>query len=141
MNMGYFFKNPTLTYRVMVARSAEGTKRLRNNGLEKQNGCSHWGNIRLKKTKYTHARDKVVVTCAEHGDFLTLPRDFLRGHGCPKCQMSKLEASVEEKLLEQNIVFERQKKFLWLSGMSFDFYIKSENKAKIDKEKLENKEE
>ena len=43
--------------------------------------------------------------------------------------MSKLETSVEKKMLEENIDFERQKKFSWLSGMSLDFYAGSKEIA------------
>lgn len=87
------------------------------------------GKYSFEKTNYTHARDKVIVTCNEHGDFLTLPRDFLRGHGCPKCQMPKLEALLEKTLQENGINYEGQKKAVWLQGMSLDFFIPNKNIA------------
>lgn len=39
-----------------------------------------------EKTNYTNTNTKVIVTCKIHGDFLTRPADFLRGHSCPKCK-------------------------------------------------------
>jgi very-short-patch-repair endonuclease len=81
------------------------------------------GRYTFEKTEYLHARNKLIVTCSEHGDFLTLPRDFLRGHGCPKCNMPKLEVNTEKALNENNISFKMQVKFKWLNGMSFDFYL------------------
>lgn len=126
---GIFFQKPNSHLQGHGCPQCSGHKKTTEQWIGEAKRMFPLGKYTFEKTKYTHARDKVVVTCAEHGDFLTLPRDFLRGHGCPKCQMPKLETSVEEKLLEQNIVFERQKKFPWLSGMSFDFYIKSENIA------------
>ena len=85
------------------------------------------GKYSFGKTNYTHARDKVIVTCSEHGDFLTLSRDFLRGHGCPKCQLSKLEYSVERELQKAGINYESQKFFEWLYPLKPDFYIPSSN--------------
>lgn len=87
------------------------------------------GKYTYEKTNYTHARDKVIVTCKEHGDFITLPRDFLRGHGCPKCQMPKLEREAESALSSFNINFESQKHFEWLGTLSLDFYLPSYNVA------------
>ena len=81
------------------------------------------GKYTFEKTHYTHARDKVVVTCQEHGDFETLPHDFLRGHGCPKCQEPKLERIFEKEAAEAKIEYVTQKKFEWLSPLSLDFYI------------------
>ena len=77
------------------------------------------GKYTFEKTNYTHARNKVIVTCKEHDDFLTLPRDFLRGHGCPKCQMPKLETQVEKILQENNIIYEQQKKRILASRNVF----------------------
>lgn len=39
-----------------------------------------------EKVNYINSDTKVLVTCRVHGDFLTRPSDFLRGHGCPKCK-------------------------------------------------------
>lgn len=38
------------------------------------------------KTKYINSNEKVIITCKKHGDFLSRPSDFLRGHSCPKCK-------------------------------------------------------
>lgn len=37
------------------------------------------------KTLYNLAREKVTITCPEHGDFLQTPNDHLSGNGCPRC--------------------------------------------------------
>ena len=34
---------------------------------------------------YRNARQKIEVVCEEHGPFLTLPSNFIRGRGCPAC--------------------------------------------------------
>ena len=35
--------------------------------------------------EYKRNSTKVVITCKEHGNFLMIPSDHLRGSGCPKC--------------------------------------------------------
>lgn len=37
------------------------------------------------RVDYILAREKVFITCKEHGDFLQTPNDHLNGYGCPKC--------------------------------------------------------
>jgi hypothetical protein len=41
------------------------------------------------KTKYEGGRNKVIVTCPIHGDFLTSPGNHMRGSGCPECYGTK----------------------------------------------------
>ena len=37
------------------------------------------------KTKYTHSKKKVIITCATHGDFEQQPNNHINGKGCPAC--------------------------------------------------------
>lgn len=37
------------------------------------------------ETVYKCSREKVIITCPEHGDFLQTPNNHLRKKGCPKC--------------------------------------------------------
>jgi hypothetical protein len=37
------------------------------------------------KTVYKTTRDKIIVTCPIHGDFITLADNHIRKSGCPKC--------------------------------------------------------
>lgn len=37
------------------------------------------------KTLYVNARNKIIITCKIHGDFLQNPNDHLNGCGCQKC--------------------------------------------------------
>jgi hypothetical protein len=34
---------------------------------------------------YVFNKDKVIITCKEHGDFEQVPNMHLAGNGCPKC--------------------------------------------------------
>lgn len=37
------------------------------------------------KVNYINNRNKVIIICPEHGEYLTRPSQFLQGHGCNKC--------------------------------------------------------
>ncbi len=37
------------------------------------------------KTKYLTSKDKVVIVCEKHGEFLQSPEKHLAGNGCPEC--------------------------------------------------------
>lgn len=41
------------------------------------------------KTEYKNGREKVIVTCPEHGDFQISPYKHLSGVGCPSCAKNK----------------------------------------------------
>ena len=93
----------------------------------------HKERYEYSKTEYIDKNKKVCIICPEHGEFWQLPRHHLNGCGCPKCYNKNwhLEEEIEIFLKENNILYERQKKFEWLKnkrGMSLDFYL---NKYKI----------
>ena len=37
------------------------------------------------KVNYINSSTNVCVTCSIHGDFLTIPNNCIKGHGCPAC--------------------------------------------------------
>lgn len=41
------------------------------------------------KVNYTGSRDKIVIICKEHGEFLQTASDHLSGCGCPECDPTK----------------------------------------------------
>ena len=45
----------------------------------------HDGKYDYSKVDYETARQKVIITCPIHGDFLQTPDHHLKGQGCPKC--------------------------------------------------------
>lgn len=56
----------------------------------------------------------------------------LSGAGCPICQESKLEKTVEIFLKQNNIIYDREKTFIWLkykNNLSLDFYLPEYNIA------------
>ena len=45
----------------------------------------HGNKYNYSKSKYTKRRNKVIITCPIHGDFLQTPDAHLSGSGCQKC--------------------------------------------------------
>jgi very-short-patch-repair endonuclease len=37
------------------------------------------------KVDYVNSKEKIIITCPKHGDFLQKPNDHLHGYGCPYC--------------------------------------------------------
>ena len=88
----------------------------------------HGNKYDYSKTEYiTAKKDKVIVVCPEHGEFMILPNDHLSGKGCPRCNDSHLERDVSNALDESGVRYERGKHFKWLGKMELDFFIPESN--------------
>ena len=82
------------------------------------------------KVKYINGQTHVILICPENHEFEVTPNNHLsKKSGCPTCNESKLEQELASILDEQNIVYERQKRFRWLGRQSLDFYIPKLNIA------------
>jgi hypothetical protein len=44
----------------------------------------------LSQTKYVNSDTKVNIICSKHGEIFIYPLDFLKGNGCPKCNLEKI---------------------------------------------------
>lgn len=51
---------------------------------------THGDKYSYSKCFYVNARDKVKITCRQHGDFLQSPYAHLQGKGCADCKFEKL---------------------------------------------------
>lgn len=92
----------------------------------------HGNKYDYSKVVYLGRKIPVCIICSEHGEFWQKPYNHLRGHGCPECLESHLECEIKEFLDENNIVYERQKRFPWLRSkypMPLDFYLPDYNVA------------
>jgi very-short-patch-repair endonuclease len=78
---------------------------------------------------FTTTKNDVTIVCPIHGEFRQEAQSHLQGHGCPKCNRSKLETEMSLFLERNGIEFEEQKKFDWLEKMALDFYIPKLNIA------------
>lgn len=47
--------------------------------------AKHGDRYDYSKVEYVTAKTKVVVICAEHGEFMVTPNNHLSGYGCAKC--------------------------------------------------------
>jgi very-short-patch-repair endonuclease len=119
-----------------------------NNHISKhnENGCPKcFGTIKsntkefIKKSKkihddkydyslvnYINNNTKVKIICKKHGIFYQKPSKHLIGQGCSKCNFSRGELKIEKYLVENNIIFESQKRFKKCKNkqqLPFDFYL------------------
>lgn len=77
-------------------------------------------------SNYINGSIPVEIICPTHGSFFQKPSAHLSGSGCKFCSESKGEKIIERYLKENNIVYERQKKFEGCFNknlLSFDFWL------------------
>lgn len=55
----------------------------------------HNNRYSYNKTKYVRNRDKIIITCPEHGDFEQIARYHLDGNGCKNCQYDEFRLDRE----------------------------------------------
>lgn len=53
-------------------------------------------------SKYTLSKNKIKITCKEHGVFSQIARNHLNGSGCPKCARKRISLTTEE-FIEKSI--------------------------------------
>ena len=90
----------------------------------------HSDNYNYELVQYNKAIIKVCIICKEHGVFYQTPQNHLGGNGCPKCKTSMGERKVIKYLIEHNIKYEYQKKFIGCKRQNylpFDFYLPNYN--------------
>ena len=95
----------------------------------------HADKYEYDEESYFNANSKTKIYCKKHNFwFWQTPHSHLNGHGCPKCNYSKLEWNVEKLLLQKHINFIPQHTFEWLKGKRktfqyIDFYLPDYNIA------------
>jgi very-short-patch-repair endonuclease len=92
-----------------------------------------------KKLQYTYpdidkefinSTTKIPIIChvknlndREHGMFWQKPDNHSKGQGCPKCRESRNERHIQNLLEDNDIEFEREKKFTETGNLEYDFYL------------------
>jgi len=85
---------------------------------------------------YRTSKDKVIIICKKHGEFLQTPNAHICSsmkQGCPYCRISKGEDEVEKYLIKNNINYIREYKFNKCINpktnkkLPFDFYVPDYN--------------
>lgn len=97
----------------------------------------HGKRYNYSKTTYTGNKQKIVIICNKHGEFLQRPTDHLNNQqGCPKCNHSLGENKISKFLTNKNILYETEKSFIDCvnpdansskSKLRFDFFIPAKN--------------
>lgn len=62
----------------------------------------HGDKFDYSKVIYFSAKDKVIITCKDHGDFLQAPTNHLSGNGCRECQkitLRKLKIKTQDQFI------------------------------------------
>lgn len=81
--------------------------------------------------EYKGARTKTEFLCKKCGEvFSATPDNIVRGHGCPKCTISKGEDRVERWLKSNGLIYEKQysnKSCKSKRALRFDFAVKRED--------------
>ncbi len=92
----------------------------------------HGNRYVYSKVNYIDSKTKVCIICPNHGEFSQTPNSHLQGQGCPFCNQSKLERTVEKILKENDIKYLPQYKEKWLKNkneLRLDFYLPEYNVA------------
>jgi very-short-patch-repair endonuclease len=89
----------------------------------------HGNKFDYSKVVYVGSKDKVIIVCPIHGEFLQRPNDHLSGYGCKKCQYKK--TSNENKFNNEIFI----EKAIKIHKNKYDYslvdYCGYENKIKI----------
>ena len=91
----------------------------------------HGDKYDYSKSNYKDSRTKICIICSKHGEFWQSPHAHITSKcGCPKCKSSHGETKIRNFLVENNIIFEEQKKFTECKdkrSLPFDFYLPEKN--------------
>jgi hypothetical protein len=94
----------------------------------------HGDKYNYDKAIYVKQYEAIIITCLRHGDFKQIPKNHMKGNGCPICRESKGEKQIRKYLINHNINFKPQHKFKSCKNkdfLPFDFVIWHNKKIKI----------
>lgn len=86
----------------------------------------HGDKYDYSKAEYINSKTKVCIMCPIHGEFWQSMSNHChktKPQGCPFCKESRLESFITLYLSNNDINFEKQKRFDWLGRQSLDFYL------------------
>ena len=89
----------------------------------------HGDKYDYSKVNYINKSTEVEIICPIHGSFWQKPVFHYHNSGCQKCNESTLEREIRVLLEENDIKYEYEYRFDWLSKMSLDFYLPEYNIA------------
>ena len=98
--------------------------------IEKANKKQGIGTYDYSESEYINCMTPIKIICPKHGAFWQRPVQHLQGGGCPICNESQGEKKVRIFLMNNDIEFEREKKFKDCrdkNPLPFDFYLPQYN--------------
>lgn len=107
-----------------AANDAANSRRLTTDEFIKKSKAKHGEKYDYSKAVYKNSKDKVIVVCKKHGDFLVTPSHHMHTSGCPKCAESRGETAIREFMERHIIEYKSQyyiKKTTNFKAMRFDF--------------------
>lgn len=107
-----------------------GTKKKNNKEFILKSDGIHGGKYDYSLSNYENIRVPVDIICKIHGVFKQTPSDHFKGSGCPSCNSSKGENTIEIFLKDNNIEYLREYRFDNCKDkrkLPFDFYLPNMN--------------
>jgi len=132
---GVFYQNPSSHLSGMSCKKCSEEKghqklKMKTEDFIQKANQKHNYFFDYSKVEYKNCDTKINIICPKHGNFFQTPYHHLKDNSCPKCNASKGEQKIREFLIENNFIFEEQKKFKSCRRkkmLPFDFYIESCN--------------
>ena len=109
--------------------AAKNKQKAKNSFIEKARAV-HGGRYGYDRVVYVMHNDKVIITCAKHGDFEQIPNSHLNGNGCAKCGFEEVAEKRSEE--SKNSFIERSRAVHGERyGYSKAVYVRSKGKVII----------
>jgi len=123
---GDFWQSPSYHLRGGNCPKCVGGVRLTAEEFIEKAAAVHEDKYLYSHVQYKNTATKVCIVCPEHGKYWQTPNNHLFGAGCPICPQSNLEGEIRRLLIKNNIEFEQEKGFSWLTfnrRMYLDFFL------------------
>lgn len=82
---GDFMQRPDVHLRGHGCPACKGLKRMDKEEFVRRSNEIHHGKYDYSQVDFKGTKTKVQITCPEHGSFWQLPKNHLKGQGCPEC--------------------------------------------------------
>jgi hypothetical protein len=105
-------------------------RRLTNESFIERAKMKHGDKYDYSLIKIINNLIKIKIICPIHGEFEQKPNNHINGNGCPKCKESKGEIEIRNFLINNEIKFFSQHRFIDCRNilpLPFDFYLPNQN--------------
>jgi hypothetical protein len=97
--------------------------------IDKSNNI-HKNKYDYSSIEYVSSKNKIKITCKEHGEFEQKPNDHISGKGCPKCghKYNQMEDELKEYIKSLGLEYDENIKKI-IPPLELDIYIPSKSIA------------